>query len=277
VVTNIGWDHMHVLGNSLAAIAAEKAGIFKPGVPALTAARDPGALAILEFKARELDAPFVAVGEPAAARFDLPLPLLGAHQRWNGALAAAVVRTLRVLLPVSDEQLRRGLGTVSWPGRLQVVRRGERTLLLDGAHNRDGIRALREALAADFPGRHPTLVVGMLADKEWKSMAAELAPLASRIVTVPVSSARTVDPEELRRACLAAGVARPARAVGSVAEALKAVAADPFVLVTGSLYLVGEVLEQLGDTPAGAEERGLNEWASPSFKFSVSSFKEGQP
>ncbi len=260
VVTDIGRDHMQVLGNDLASIAAEKAGIFKPGVPALTATRDPEALGVLGFKARELDVPFVVVGEAAVAQFRFALPLLGAHQRRNAALAAAVVRTLRAVLPVTDEQLERGLATVSWPGRLQVVRRGTRTLLLDGAHNRDGIRALREALATEFPGQRPTLVIGMLADKEWKAMAAELAPLAGRIVTVPVSSARTVPAEELRLACLAGGIARPARAVGSVAEALRAVAADPFVLATGSLYLVGELLERLEETPAGTDERALNEW-----------------
>ncbi len=260
VVTHIGWDHMHILGNTLAAIAAEKAGIFKAGVPALTAARDPDALAILEYKARELDAPFVVVGEPALAQFRLPISLPGEHQRWNAALAAATIRMLRVLLPVTDEQLERGLGTVSWPGRFQILKRGAQTIVLDGAHNHDGIRVLREALAVAFPGQHPTLVIGMLADKEWRTMAADLAPLCARIVTVPVSSERTVDPEELRRACLASGIARPARAVASVADALRAVAADPFVLVTGSLYLVGEVLEQLGGMPIGADERGLNEW-----------------
>ena len=103
-------------------------------------------------------------------------------------------------------------------------------------------------------------MIGMLVDKEWKAMAAELAPLAARIVTVPVASERTVAAGELRTACLAGGTARPVRAVESVAEALRAVAADPFVLVTGSLYLVGEVLEQLGGMPDAAKERGLNEW-----------------
>jgi dihydrofolate synthase/folylpolyglutamate synthase len=265
VVTNVGWDHMHVLGKTLAAIASEKGGIFKPGIPALTAAQDPDALAVLEFKAREVDAPFLTVGPAAVAQLRCPLPLLGEHQRWNAALAAAVIRTLRVLLPVTDEQLNRGLETVSWPGRLQVLPRGSQTFLLDGAHNREGVTALRAALETHFPGRRPTLLIGMLADKEWRAMARELVPLAARVVTVPVASERTVSSADLRSACQTSGVTRPVKAASDVQEALRWVAADPFVLVTGSLYLIGEVLEHLGDPVAGGPageggERALNEW-----------------
>ena len=263
IVTQIGLDHMAVLGPTIGAIAAEKAGIFKPDVPALTSATDPDALAILEFKARETGCPFIPVGHLAVEQFRYDLPLLGEHQRTNAALAAAAIRVLRFLLPVSDEQMARGFASVRWPGRLQVLQRGKQTLLLDGAHNRDGITSLRAALERHFPNRAPVLVLGMLADKEWSDMARALAPLASRILTTRVSSARTISPDDLKAACLASGVTRPIRVTQSIAEALRGCSADPFVVVTGSLYLIGEALEVLGEGAGTVSERHLNEWSPP--------------
>lgn len=261
LITNIGMDHMHVLGGTLGEIAAEKAGIIKPGVPVLTSADSAEALSVIEFKAREMDAPLIQIGAPALMAMKYPLSLLGPHQKINAALAAATVRLLRPVLPVSDEQLARGLATTIWAGRMQVVRRGGRTLVLDGAHNRDGIAALRRTLASEFEGSHPTLLVGMLRDKQWREMARELAPLALRIVTAPVSSPRTVTPSELREAFQKSGVARAVKPCESIDEALKSVAPDPFVLITGSLYFIGEVMERLGIEPGGGgDERSLNEW-----------------
>jgi dihydrofolate synthase/folylpolyglutamate synthase len=262
VITNIGWDHQQVLGPTLAAIAAEKAGIIKPGVPVLTATRDSDARAVIEWKARELDSLLLTIGPGELANFRLEVGLLGEHQRINGALAAATVRLLRAILPVSDEQLAQGLATVNWPGRLQVVKRGAQTFLLDGAHNRDGVDALRAALTANFPGQRPTLLLGVLADKDWRDMVRTLVPLSSRVIVAPVASARTAAPEDLRAACVATGAGRPVKAAGSVDEALKLCASDPFVLVTGSLYFIGEVMEKLGlgAAPSG-EERALNEWS----------------
>lgn len=261
LITNIGLDHMHVLGGTLGEIAAEKAGIIKAGVPVLTSADSAEALSVIEFKARELDSPFIPIGGPALAAMQFPLSLHGAHQRMNAALAAATVRLLRPILPVADEQLARGLATAVWAGRMQIVNRGPQTLVLDGAHNRDGIAALRRALTAEYEGRHPTLLVGMLRDKQWREMARELAPLAARIVTAPVSSPRTVTPAELREAFQSSGVARAVKLCETVDDALKSIASDPFVLVTGSLYFVGEVMERLGiEAAAVGDERTLNEW-----------------
>ena len=263
VITNIALDHQRVLGATLAAIASEKAGIIKPGVPVLTATEDADARAIIAFKARELDAALITIGEMERANFRLEIPLLGEHQRANAALTAATVRLLRFLLPVSDGQLQSGLANVNWPGRLQLVMRGTQTLLLDGAHNPAGVAALQAALAEHFPSKRPTLVMGMLADKDWRAMVVSLVPLASRVVTAPVASERTVSAEDLRSACLATGAGRPVKAAASVAEALKLVAPDPFVLVTGSLYFLGEVMERLGLAVANGDERALNEWAAP--------------
>ena len=263
VITNVAFDHQRILGDTIAAIASEKAGIIKPGVPVVTAAEDPGALAIIVHKAKELDAPVITLGEPEIARFKAEIPLLGRHQRANAALAAATVRLLRFVLPVDDTQLREGLAEVRWPGRLQVVRRGAQTLVLDGAHNPAGIAALRTALAEAVPGKRPMLVLGMLADKDWRAMVADLVPLASRVVTAPVGNERTVTAEDLRAACVATGAGRPVKAAGSAGAALKLVAADPFVLVTGSLYFIGEVMEGLGIEAARGDERSLNGWSPP--------------
>jgi len=271
VVTQIGLDHMAVLGPTVAAIAAEKAGIFKPGIPALTSATDPDALAILDFKAREVDAPFVHVGTSAIEHFRFEIPLLGDHQRVNATLVAATIRTLRAFLPVSDDQMAQGFASVRWPGRLQLLTRGSQKILLDGAHNRDGVAALCAALERHFPGHPPVLILGMLADKEWRHMAHSLVGIASRVITVPVSSHRTVSAPDLRAACLAAPVRRPVRAVDSLEVALKACAHDPFVLISGSLYLIGEVLEALNESPTHAEERSLNEWSGTTSKPGVSS------
>lgn len=264
VITNIGWDHMDVLGRTLPAIAAEKAGIIKPGVPVVTGATDPDARAILEYRARELDAPFLAVGPDAAERLPGLVGLAGPHQKSNAAVAAATVRMLRFLLPVSDAQLVEGLARVTWPGRMQRVEREGRVFVLDGAHNRDGAAAVRAALAEGYPGRRPTLILGVLGDKEWRLVASELVPVCGRILTVPVASPRTVDPETLRAACLAVGPARPVRVAGSLSEAVKLSAPDPLVLITGSLYLVGEALQALGISPGAVPaDRVLNEWRIP--------------
>jgi len=261
VITPIGLDHMHVLGGTIGQIAGEKAGIIKPGVPVLTSADHPDARAVIGFRARELDSHCVVVDAAAVGRMTLPVSLPGPHQRVNAALAAATVRMLRTFLPATDEHLAKGLATTVWAGRMQVVRRGAQTWLLDGAHNRDGVAAFRKALAVEFGGRHPVLLIGMLRDKQWREMAVELAPDAARVVTAPVASTRGVPPEELRAALRESGSPRAVRACATVAEALRAVSAEPFVAVTGSLYFIGEVMELLGIEPgAPGDERGLNEW-----------------
>ena len=120
------------------------------------------------------------------------------------------------LFPVSDEQIAHGLAHTVWAGRMQVIQQGEQTWLLDGAHNEDGVGAFRRALAEHFPGRHPVMVLGMLRDKAWREMASHLAPAASRLVVAPVSSPRTVAPDELRQALQEAHCGRAVRACATV-------------------------------------------------------------
>jgi dihydrofolate synthase/folylpolyglutamate synthase len=282
VITNIQFDHQQWLGDTLEKIAAEKAGIIKPGVPVITAEDEPEALAVIEKMARAKNAPLMTVnGRDAALRRPdsaarCPyLPLLGDHQQLNAALALATVETLQRKIPVSAAAIRTGLETVQWPGRLQLVQtESGQAILLDGAHNIAGAKVLREALssgtlkrelqrAGSETGAPPklTLIIGVLQDKDWPQICRTLAPMAARIFTVPVASERTADARELAAACWAANPAADIAACDSLRRALDQAASDRFVIVTGSLYLVGEALELLGLSPASGDERALNEWS----------------
>lgn len=266
VITNIHYDHQKWLGSTLDKIAAEKAGIIKPGVPVITAADQPEAFAVIAERARQNEAPLtVATRDAAACRLaaSLDLPLLGDHQRVNAATALATVEVLQPLLPVPPDALRAGLMNVYWPGRLQLVRpHARQQVLLDGAHNLAGVEALARALQTLFPGRRPTLVLGILRDKDWGEMCHLLAPLAGRLLLVNVSSERTASAAELCAACQEAHPRAQILGLNSLAEALEHARQDPFVVIAGSLYLIGEAMELLGLSPAlpNGSERGLNEW-----------------
>ena len=292
VITNIAFDHEQWLGDTLEKIAFEKAGIIKPGVPVVTAADEPEALAVIEKTARENDASLAKVGQASRlSPFEneksetgaTPVLLLaGEHQKTNAALAMATVEILQNQIPVSDEAIRSGLAGVNWPGRLQLIQRPDgQNILLDGAHNVAGAKVLREALEG-APASSPanqrnnskhagsetgapqkfTLILGVLQDKDWRHICGMLAPLAARIFTVPVSSERAADAHELAAACATANPSAKTVASASLSEALDKSAVGTFVVITGSLYLVGEALELLGHSPAGGSERGLNEWTA---------------
>jgi dihydrofolate synthase/folylpolyglutamate synthase len=278
VITNIQLDHQQWLGDTLGKIAAEKAGIIKPGVPVLTATDEPEALAVIEQTAGEKKAPLIKINSGEGRRAAVPnqnqsgsptrrpspigkLSLPGEHQKVNAALALAVVEVLQNQIPVTGEKIRIGLQTVDWPGRLQLITResGQR-LLLDGAHNPAGAKTLSHALRKDFSSHRMTLVLGVLQDKDWHHICETLAPLAARIFTVPVSSGRSANPEELAEVCRKVNPSAGVIACHSLGDALDQAARAAFVVITGSLYLVGEALEKLGQVSAGSEERGLNEW-----------------
>jgi dihydrofolate synthase/folylpolyglutamate synthase len=261
VITNISLDHTQWLGDTLEKIAAEKAGIIKSGVPVIKADDPPEVLAVFQQIAREHAAPLRIVTAADTQRPPLDrieLPLLGEHQRMNAALALATVEILQAVVPVSAEAIALGLRQTQWPGRLQLIRtRDGRKILLDGAHNPAGVEKLRDALTKLFPGRRPALLLGMLADKDSGGMVRALAPLASRIYTTPVDSPRSLPAAELAALCREANPAAEIAACANATEALDH-AADPFLVVTGSLYLVGEALARLGS--ASDEERALNNY-----------------
>ncbi|MHC1765636.1 MAG: folylpolyglutamate synthase/dihydrofolate synthase family protein [Verrucomicrobiia bacterium] len=264
VITNIQLDHQKWLGSTLGQIAAEKAGIIKPGIPVLTATDEVEALDVIAAVAKRNGSPLTRV---TREQMTLPpldtvhLPLLGDHQRFNAALAVATVRALRGALPVSDEAIKVGLEGVRWPGRLQrFVTPDGRVILLDGAHNPAGADCVRSALERHFPENPPTFILGILQDKDYTAMCQALAPIAKRVLLAPVHSERTASPLELQRVCARLAPNCETLACGSLEEALAAAKADPFVVITGSLHFVGEAMELLELLPVSAGERGLNEW-----------------
>jgi dihydrofolate synthase/folylpolyglutamate synthase len=239
VVTNVGADHLDVLGPSLEDAAREKAGIFRRGQPALVGAAgtDGGPRSVLHAEAKRVGARLVEI-PPLGAR-EAAFPLAGAHQRQNLALALAAARAVA---PLDDAGVARGLADVRWPGRLQTLERaGSRPLLLDGAHNPPGAAALSAHLDASALAGRVDLLFGGMADKDLPGVFAPLAARARRIVLVAPSSPRAEPPESLR-----IRLGRPElETAPSVAEGLarlEAADGDGPVLIAGSLYLVGEVL-----------------------------------
>jgi dihydrofolate synthase/folylpolyglutamate synthase len=262
VITNIAFDHQQWLGDTLEKIAAEKAGIIKPDVPVVTTTDAPEALRVIEKTACEKSAALKIVQERLAGT--LAPPLFGEHQKINAALALATVEILQEQIPVSEEHLRAGLASVNWPGRLQLITRpGEQKILLDGAHNVAGAETLRAALEKQFARDRPVFIFGALADKNWPDICRLLAPLAAKVFTVPVASERTANPQELAEIFRSANPTATVEAAADLATALNANKDKPFIVITGSLYLIGEALERLGLSPGSAGERGLNEWMTP--------------
>lgn len=261
-ITNIALDHQQWLGDTLEKIAFEKAGIIKPGIPVATSADEPKTLAVIRDVANRKKAPLTIADATSAARIPGILSLRGEYQKRNAALALAVVNILQNEIPVSAEHIAGGLKRVQWPGRLQLLEQPTgKKMLLDGAHNIAGAKVLCEAVEKEFQSRDRTLILGVLRDKDWRQICEILAPLAGQILTVPVSSQRTADPDDLTEACRTANPSATIWMCHSLSEALEKVAAENFVIITGSLYLIGEALELLGRASSTKSERELNEWS----------------
>ncbi len=257
VITNIQFDHQQWLGDTIEKIAAEKAGIIKPNIPVIITVDEPEAFAVIGQIAKTNNASLTR-----AMKNHVNVSLSGEHQRLNAALAVSTVNVLQKQIPVSEEQIRAGLSQVNWQGRLQLVQRTSgQKILLDGAHNIASAEILRTALRESFYDERPVLVLGILQDKDWRQMCEILAPLASSIFIVPVNSNRTASPQELAEVCRRENSAGQVSVCSSLAEALEKTTDEKFVVITGSLYLVGEAMELLG-LVAGANERGLNEWTA---------------
>jgi len=267
VITRLDLEHTAILGRTLPEIAAAKAGIVKPGVPVVVAPQAAEALAVVERAAAEHGAPqlvgdrdwrvaggwrrFDAVG-PWGEYRGLRLGLPGAHQVENAGLALAALWALHPAgIAVPAEAVRDGLATVAWPGRFErVVRPGEATVILDGAHTPASAAALAAALAAEFPGERAVVVLGTSADKEPAALVGALAPVAKAVVATRADHPRAMTAEAVA-AGVAAGVAElPVEAAAGVPAALARAAAlagpEGLVLVTGSLFVVAGAREALG-------------------------------
>lgn len=248
-ITPIGLDHTEWLGETLGEIASEKAGIFRQGIPAVIAPQEEEAAAALANVAAALGAPlrWITHSLPRTT----PLGLAGTYQRQNAALALALISAAGITL--SGESIAVGLASVAWPGRFQRLLGG--SLILDGAHNTHAARQLVATWREEFGGQRCRLIFGALADKDPMALLAELAPLAEEILLVPVASARGGDPAVLAE--LSVSLKVPTRVFGTLGAALADIGAGDVlrgapVLLTGSLFLVGEALALLsgnGVTP----------------------------
>ncbi|MDB6033760.1 MAG: FolC bifunctional protein [Verrucomicrobiales bacterium] len=267
VITNIDFDHQQWLGDSLEKIAAEKAGIIKSGIPVITAAEPAKGLEVIKETASKLQAPLTVAAKADADKLPLigvDLPLSGDYQKLNAATAIATVEVLASRLRVSKEAVRRGLNQVHWPGRMQTIRTSHgQTILLDGAHNPGGATLLAEHLRTCFPDQKLDLILGILGDKDSSAMAHALLPIASRIFLPPVKSERALPPADLAKLCRSANPQAEVHVTSSLQEALALSQASPILVITGSLYLIGEAMELLDLSPAGARnEQGLNEYGA---------------
>lgn len=249
VITRIGLDHTHLLGDTVEAIAREKAGIIKAGVPLVTGPQQPGVLDVLRQVAAERGARLIEVKEPWSAS---PLGLAGEHQRWNAALAVAAVRELG--LGLDEASIREALQVTRWPGRFERV---SPQLILDGAHNEDSVAALVCAWRQQFGEQGAAVVFGAVREKQVDTMLAQLAPVVCHWHLTSFQSPRALAPGEVQQRLIALGLAGESHITlhQSVAAALNAaqVAAEP-ALVCGSLFLVGEAKSLLDEETAGFEE-----------------------
>jgi dihydrofolate synthase/folylpolyglutamate synthase len=239
VITPVAMDHMQYLGESLAAIAMEKAGIFVPGKPAVSAPQEIEVTEVLEKEANRICAPLEFVKEPL---LDHPIALTGTHQQWNAALAVAALT--RTCLPLDPAHVRDGLARVNWPGRFEEIRPG---VVLDGAHNPQSAKVLAETWQARFPGQGASLVFSAVAAKDIGGILEHLAPIATRIFLCPVTTPRVVPPEELATCLPAKAPPHEIHTDFQTAFAAAQAHASP-VLVAGSLFLAGEARAFLTDS-----------------------------
>ena len=265
VITPVSMDHEAFLGNTLAKIAGEKAGIIKRGVPCVVGPQTLEALEVIEARAAQVGAPLLAYGQhwhvqsdcgrmvyqDEIGLLDLPMPnLIGAHQMQNAGAALAALRHLDQGPAAFDAAVMRA----EWPARMQRLRRGalvemapQAELWLDGGHNPAAGQALAEVLRA-MPPRPTVAICGMLSTKDVAGYLRPLAGVVDRLVAVPIpGEASTLPAGETAQVAVAAGL--EADVAGSVADALTQIltqAPHTRVLICGSLYLAGSVLRENG-------------------------------
>jgi dihydrofolate synthase/folylpolyglutamate synthase len=279
VITSISFDHTHLLGSTLPEIAGEKGGIIKSETPVVLAPMVPQAADVLRTMAEARRAPVheveqmfrvkVVTADLGGQRLqvlardatdqdpvELYIPLLGEHQAENAATAYLALVTAGLQgLDISLEAIQRGFRNVSWPGRFQVLRQ-QPVVVLDAAHNRDSAARLRQTVEQMFPGRPVHLIFGASEDKDIEGMLHELASITDKLTLTQAIHPRAAEPVELK--ALAADsfgtieiVVPPRQAV---ARALAEATADDVILISGSLFVVGEVLAAWPVEPAAQRQ-----------------------
>lgn len=238
VITSISLDHQSLLGDSLREIAREKAGIIKPGVPVITIKQHPDVMDVLSQTAREREAPLYVVTTPVRG---YEMGLAGQYQLWNAALAIAAVKSAGFRF--KDATLREGIKLVHWPARFQRLDKEER-LILDGAHNIDAAENLARTWQQKYPGEKASIVFGAAASKDIRAILRALQPIAARWHFTDFESPRSAPPEQVRevQASLYGQAVetfvhdKPTTALAAAKKSKER------ILITGSLYLAGEVL-----------------------------------
>jgi dihydrofolate synthase / folylpolyglutamate synthase len=259
VITSISYDHTAVLGNTLAKIAGEKAGIIKPGVPVVSAPQTEEALQVLERIAKKMNSPFILVGkdvtfERLTSSLDgqelavgdqqsavrLKIPLLGAHQIENAAIAHTALQTSGI--PISNEAIKAGFSQVKWPARFEILRR-EPPVVIDSAHNRDSALRLRQTLDEYFPDIPVILIFCALEDKDITGILEELKPRLECVLATKADHPRAPSAEWLAEQVRKVYI--PVEAVTPVADALERAlelaGTKKLVLAAGSVAFAGEV------------------------------------
>jgi dihydrofolate synthase / folylpolyglutamate synthase len=236
VITPVSFDHEAFLGNTVQSIAAEKAGILKPGVPLVLGKQLPEAEDVILTRARELECP---VRRVADVQREYESGLRGRHQRDNAAAAALVAEWLRW----PEEAVVRGIAETEWPGRLEVVSRRP-DFVLDGAHNPAGAAALAVYIRECCAGRPVWMVYGAMRDKAIEEVTATLFPLARRLIVTAPDFARALRPEAILAAHSHSN-ATVAPAVRDAIQVAREAPSEATVFFTGSLYLVGEVRREI--------------------------------
>lgn len=267
VITQISFDHTRELGKDLASIAREKSGIIKEGVTVLTSPQDRAAMKVLEQAAREKETELYKVGEDIQFKRrgstsqtqtfylettkriypHLLLPLAGAHQLINAATAVGAIDLIEDKgIFTSSEAVRKGLKDVKWPGRIETLST-EPLFIVDCAHNGASAQALANYLKEEFPGKKIILVLGVLKNKDIKSIARILCPLADKIILTRADSPRALTPEEIEKTIVKFSGKKEILIEKKVENAIlcaKGLACyDDLICTTGSVYLAGEILK----------------------------------
>lgn len=268
VITPVEMDHMDRLGDTLAAIAGEKAGIIKPGCPVVVAGQKPEAAAVIAGRAAELSSPEWCYGRDFIAQnvtakesgtyctikgtkglYEMVrVNLLGPHQAQNAAVAAAACEVMAEAggFDIQENHIRSGLDHVTWPGRFEFFP-GCPAVVLDGAHNPHGIRALADALRQVFPGQKAVFVMGILDNRPVEEMIGILAPQMKRLYATAADYSGAAAPARIARAAESRGI--QAIAVEGASSAVFAAIAnaqpDDLLCLCGSLYFIGEIRPEL--------------------------------
>lgn len=259
VITKIGFDHMAILGNTLAEIAGEKAGIIKEGTKLICESQDAEVEEIFRKTAEEVGAASIEIIKQEKIQIkdhqtfsaygyeDLKMQMLGLHQFENATAAILAAEAYLKELPEqnrtrTEQAIRTGVANTMWMGRMEVLQT-EPFFMVDGAHNAHGVTALRKSLMALFPGEKFHFIMGVMADKDYVDMIAELLPLALDFTTVTVGYSRSLEAEQLAECIRKMGVIAISKE--SLAEAMAEVTKErkERTIAFGSLYFVGEIEE----------------------------------